>query len=162
LAAGLELSRGADEIAVVQARPDGEFESQTLASGQYRARVLAPGYVPAEFELDIPHHGNGSELRIALRSLRVVALDTYAGVAVRIVPEPRLRDATVRETLDAAISGGRAGPSFVPLALSVEQMAYARPIPFEGDLHDLQRTAAAALEEIAERSPAPQDPGLGQ
>ncbi|MEY4577577.1 MAG: hypothetical protein RL701_2280, partial [Pseudomonadota bacterium] len=150
------------QTAVIEVAASGEFASAAVAAGAYRVRVVSPGYEAAEFALAIPHHGTGSDLRISLRSLRVVALDTYVNVAGHVVADKTLASGTVRETLAAAMSGGRAGPSFEPLAHSVEQIAYARAVPFENDLVELQRTAATALQEIAQRSPAPQDPDLGR
>jgi len=163
LAATVHLSEAASDVVVaVPARADGEFVSGQLPAGHYRARVLSPGYETATFEVAIPHPGTGSGLRVTLRSLRVAALDTYASVAEKALPAPRLCSATVRETLAAAISGGRAGPSFMPLAQSAERIAYGRAIPYEDDLLELQRRAAVALDEIVQRSPAPQDPDLGR
>jgi hypothetical protein len=98
-----------------------------------------------------------------LRSLRALALETYAPLAQRVLrSEQRLHTATVREALAAAISGRRAGPTLAALAERVEHTAYAAPIPHPDDLGELQRAAATALDEIAIRSPAPEDPGLGR
>jgi len=159
--ATLLLTGPADAQTMVSVREDGEFSSGSLATGHYRVRVLSPGYEPAAFELTIPHHGRGSDLRVALRSLRALALNAYAEVADRAVTQGEPCTATVRETLAAAISGGLTGPSFEPLAQSVEQIAYARAVPFEDDLRAVQRTAATALQEISERQVPPADPELG-
>ena len=158
----LELEHESGAPSAVHAGQDGRFESDTLAPGKYRVRVLAQGYASIAFELDVPHHGTGSDLRIALRSLRALALDTYAAVLGRAVSEPRAQASTVREALTAAVSGGRGGVGVRDLAHATERIAYARPIPFESDLLELQRAAASAVRELDDHSPAPKDPELGR
>jgi len=161
LPATISLSSGVGFTASlkVSSHSQGRFDSGPLPTGRFRARVFAPGYEPAEFELSIPHSGTGTQMRIALRSLRVIALDTYDSVLSPMVGPESARRRTVRETLTAAVSGGLARENVGPLADSVEHMAYGRAVPLESDLRDLQRRAATTLEEIARRIPDSQNPG---
>ena len=147
----------------VQANPLGQFASPALAPDTYRVSAHAPGYAPAEFSVAVPHHGTGSNIRISLRSLRVLALEAYAPVTQRVISsEQRRLTATARETLNAAVSGRRAGPTLEPLTDQVERIAYAAAIPHSSDLTRVQRAATQAIDEIALRSPAAEDPGLGR
>jgi len=161
LPATISLSSGVGFTASLKVSAQGLFDSGALPTGRFRARVFAPGYEPAEFELSIPHSGAGTQMRIALRSLRVIALDTYDSVLIPLVGQERARAHTVRETLAAAVSGGLARENVGPLADSVEHMAYARAVPLESDLRDLQRRAATTLEAIARYMPESQNPGSG-
>ena len=154
----LELEHERAGLVTVRTESDGSFTSENLAAGTHRVRVLAQGYASIAFELSVPHQGTGSDLRISLRSLRALALDTYAHVLGRALPAPRLQASTVREALAAAVSCGKAGTGVRDLAHATERIAYARPIPFETDLLDLQRAAASAVRELDDRSPPPKDP----
>jgi hypothetical protein len=142
---------------------DGRFVTPSLSADAYHVTAQVDGYAPTEFNLVIPHHGTGTSMTVSLRSLRALALETYAPLAQRVLrSEQRLHIATVREALIAAISGRRAGPTLAKLTESVERTAYAAPVPRADDLAELQRAATIALDEIAIRSPPPEDPGLGR
>lgn len=158
----LELESEQSGMYTVHAGSDGLFESDALAAGTYRVRVLAQGYAAVSFELAVPHHGTGNDLRISLRSLRALALDTYAHVMGPALAPQRIQASTVRETLAAAVSCGKIGTEVRDLAHATERIAYARPIPFESDLVDLQRAAASAARELGDSSPPPKDPELGR
>jgi hypothetical protein len=158
----LELENSPTGLQTVHTASDGSFESHALAPGTYRVRVLAQGYATIAFELVVPHHGTGSDLRISLRSLRALALDTYANVLGRALPAPRVQASTVREALTAAVSCGIGSAGVRELAHVTEQIAYARPIPFESDLIELQRAAASAVSELGDQRPPPKDPELGR
>jgi hypothetical protein len=154
---------GSGAITEVASDLGGRFVTPNLAADTYHVTAHVEGYAPTTFSFVIPHHGTGANMTVSLRSLRALALETYAPVAQRVLrSEQRLQTATVREALAAAVSGRRAGPTLVTLTESVERTAYAAPIPHADDLADLQHTAAIALDEIAIRSPAPEDPGLGR
>lgn len=161
LLAAIELSAGSELVHTVQTTPEGYFESEPLPAGDYQARVIAPGYATIEFALSLPHQGALSDIQIFARSLRVLALDTYGNFAARVLTDSRVRGRTVRETLTAAVGCGKASPSVTQLAQSTEAIAYARAIPYEGDLHDLQRAAANALREAGIQGPSAGDPDLG-
>ena len=161
LNAAIELTRQDQLVQSIQTGADGGFQSDALPPGDYRARVLAPGYAGLEFTFALPHYGACSGLQISARSLRVLALDTYGSFVARMLPDARMRGKTVRETASAAVSGGRNLPGVAELARSTEALAYARAIPYEGDLNELQRAAADALREVGAREPATGDPDLG-
>lgn len=162
LPALLELEHESGALASVHSDERGQFVTGELPAGKLRVRVLSQGYASIAFELELPHHGTGDDLRISLRSLRSLALDTYALVVGRALAEPRTQGSTVREALAAAVSGGRASTSVRDLAHATERIAYARPIPFESDLMELQRAAANAVRELGDLSPPPKDPELGR
>jgi hypothetical protein len=162
LTATISLSSGVGYSASLQTTPAGRFDSGPLPAGKFRARVFAPGYEPAEFELTMPHPGTGSQMSIALRSLRVIALDTYDHALSPLMGRAHTRARTVRETLAAAVSGGLASADVEPLAQSVEHMAYSRAVPLESDLRDLQRRALTTQEEIAQHTPDSAIPGSNQ
>lgn len=161
LLAAIELSAHGQLVHTLQTSADGYFDSEPIANGDYQARVLAPGYATITFTLSLPHHGSFSAMQISARSLRVLALDTYGSFASRVLTDSRVRGRTVRETLTAAIGCGKASPSVTQLAQTTEAIAYARPIPYEGDLHDLQREAANALREAGAQGASAGDPDLG-
>jgi hypothetical protein len=161
LLAAIELSASDQLVNVVQTTSDGRFESGQLTPGEYQARVVAPGYAAIAFAFSVPHRGSFTDMQIVARSLRVLALDTYGSFAARMLTESRVRGRTVRETLTAAVGCGKGSASVSDLARNTEEIAYARPIPYEGDLHDLQRAAANALREAGGHGPAPGDPDLG-
>jgi hypothetical protein len=123
--------------------------------------VIAPGYAAIAFAVSVPHHGSCSNLQISARSLRVLALETYGSFAARVLTDARVRGRTVRETVTAAVGCGKASPSVTQLAHATEAIAYARPIPYEGDLHDLQQAAAHALREVGATGAGAGDPDLG-
>jgi hypothetical protein len=106
------------------------------------------------FTLTIPHHGAGTDLQIAARSLRTLALDAYARFVEQFLPDTRTRGKTVREAMSAAVGCGKATPTVSLLAERAEEIAYARAVPFEGDLHELQRAAADALREAGDPAPS--------
>jgi|GEM_PF-5825921 len=160
LAAALELSTNDQLVHSVQTHADGSFESDALPPGEYQARVVAPGYAGIAFAFTLPHHGACSNMQISARSLRVLALDTYGSFAARVLPDARVRGKTVRETLAAAVGGKRVA-RVTELAQATETIAYARAIPYEGELHDLQRAAANALREAGQQGPVAGDPDLG-
>ena len=161
LVAAIELSLNDQLIDTAQTTADGYFESDALPAGEYQARVIAPGYAGIAFTFTIPHHGACSNMQISARSLRVLALDTYGSFAARMLPDARVRGKTVRETLAAAIGGGKTAPKVTELAQATETIAYARAIPYEGDLHDLQRAAANALRDAGAHASVTGDPDLG-
>lgn len=148
-------------VHVVQTDADGRFVTDALLAGEYQVRVVAPGYAPVLFTLSLPHHGAGNDMQIAARSLRVIALDAYSRFAARLLPEARTRGKTVRETFAAAVGCGKGTPAVDEIAGATERIAYARAIPYEGDLVDLQRSAATALHELGDPGAGASDPDLG-
>lgn len=161
LLAAIELSANDQLVHSVQTTADGTFETEALPAGEYQARVIAPGYAGIAFVFTLPHHGACSNMQISARSLRVLALDTYGSFAAHMLPDARVRGKTVRETLSAAVGGASASSRLAELARSTETIAYARAIPYEGDLHDLQRAAANALHEAGSQGTFAGDPDLG-
>jgi hypothetical protein len=161
LIAALELSVQDQLVHSLQTSADGQFESEALPPGEYQARVVAPGYTGIAFDFALPHHGACTHMQISARSLRVLALETYGRFAARMLPDARVRGKTVRETLAAAVGCGKASPGVSELAHTTEEIAYARAIPYEGDLHDLQRAAANALREAGSQASFAGDPDLG-
>lgn len=161
LLAAIELSTGEQLVHTLQTSAEGWFESGVLAAGEYQARVVAPGYAGISFTFTLPHHGACSNMQISARSLRVLALDTYGSFAARVLPDARVRGKTVRETLAAAVGGGKVTPMVTELAHTTETIAYARATPYEGDLHDLQRAAANALRDAGAQAQNAGDPDLG-
>lgn len=163
LGATLTIAASSGASTHVASDLDGRFVTPSLSADTYHVTAHVDGYAATAFSLVIPHHGTGANMTVSLRSLRTLALDAYAPLAQRVLrSEQRLQTATVREALAAAISGRRAGPTLATLTESVERTAYAAPIPHADDLAELQRVASDALDEIAIRSPAPEDPGLGR
>jgi hypothetical protein len=163
LSALLTIAASSGATTEVASDLGGRFMTPKLPADSYQLTAHVEGYAPTAFSLVIPHHGTGANMTVSLRSLRALALEAYAPLAQRVLrSEQRLQTATVREALAAAISGRRAGPTLATLTESVERTAYAAPIPHADDLEELQRGAAIALDEIAIRSPAPEDPGLGR
>jgi hypothetical protein len=91
----------------------------------------------------------------------MLALDTYGRFAERALADARPRGKTVRETLAAANGCGKATPAVTLLSEQAERIAYARSIPFEGEVDELQRSAAAALRELGNPASGSGDPDLG-
>jgi hypothetical protein len=161
LPATLQLTTAAPSSIAVQADADGRFCSAALGPDAYHVRAWAPGYAPTEFDVRIPHAGTGSGIRVALRSLRAAVLDAHAPVARRVLSsEARLQVATVRDALQAAMSGARASPALARLTELVEHVAYARSIPSDDDLEQVQRAAAAALADLEGQRGISGDPSL--
>lgn len=158
IAAAVEISANQELVLVLQATAGGAFQSEALAAGDYQARVVAPGYAPIAFAFAVPHQGAFANMQISARSLRVLALETYGAFAARVLSEQRVRGKTVRETLTAAVGCGHASADVTSLARATEEIAYARPIPYESDLLELQRAAASALQRPADPEPAAGDP----
>jgi hypothetical protein len=161
LSAAIELTQRDQLVHSLQTTADGYFESEQLPAGDYQARVVAPGYAGIAFAFSLPHHGACTAMQISARSLRVLALETYSSFAARVLTDSRTRGKTVRETLTAAVGCGKASTIVTQLAQTTESIAYARPIPYEGDLHDLQRVAANALREAGAQGANAGDPDLG-
>jgi hypothetical protein len=163
LLASLELSAQHTPNVELQAETDGRFETASLPPALYEVCVRCAGYAALTFQLQIPHAGTGSGLRVSLRNLRGLALDAYAPLAQRLLHSESAREqSTVRETLAAAKSGKLAGPAFEALSAHVETIAYAEPTPNERDLAEVQRTAASARDELDLRRPESKDPSLEQ
>jgi hypothetical protein len=161
LPATLQLTTAGTNSVVVQAAADGRFRSATLGADAYHVRAWAPGYAPTEFDVRIPHAGTGSGIHVALRSLRAAALDAHAPVARRVFSsEAGLQVATVRDALQAAVSGARASPALARLTELVEHAAYARSTPSDDDLEQVQRAAAAALADLDGQRGISGDPSL--
>jgi hypothetical protein len=140
---------------------DGRFRSPVLRADLYRVLASAPGYAPTQFELRVPHTGTGSGIRVALRSLRIAALDAHAPIARRVIgSEARLQVATVRETLRAAVGGKRSSQALTRLTLLVEQTVYARPAPTPRDLEQIQQAAGAAIADLDASGRVSSDPSL--
>lgn len=159
--AAIEVASGQQLVLVTATASEGRFETAPLPAGDYDVRVVAPGYAAISFSISLPHHGSGSNLQVAARSLRALALDAYGRFAERVLPGSRTQGKTVSETVTAAVSGNKHIAEIKALAITTEQIAYARPIPFEADLHELQRVAAKALRDAGIPGPGPGDPDLG-
>ncbi|HEX4354637.1 MAG TPA: carboxypeptidase-like regulatory domain-containing protein, partial [Polyangiales bacterium] len=163
IAATLEISDARTHVAERSIGADGVFVTEALPAGAYRVRIAAPGYASAAFEIELPHAGAASNMVIALRNLRSVALDAHASVARRVFSsDASLHIATVRDTLAAAVSGNTSSDAIVQLSELVERTAYARATPNDRDLEEVQRTAAEVLADIDARSSSSGDPSLEQ
>jgi len=159
LSATLQIASSSRVETELQTAADGRFASAVLANDSYQIRVSSAGYASTAFDVRIPHLGTGSGIRVALRSLRAAALDAHAPVARRVLnSEARLQVATVRDTLQAAVSGERAGATLAQLTELVEHVAYARPVPHDRDLCEVERVATRALADLDAQSGTLSDP----
>jgi hypothetical protein len=110
-------------------KPDGRFAIPQLEPGAYRVESRAPGYALEASEVRIPHAGEGTGLRVRLRSLRTLALEAHRPLLRRVFPtRERQHTATVRETLRSAPRDW-SGPVLERLSALVEHTAYAPDEP---------------------------------
>lgn len=123
--AALRVVRSDGREVAATVKPDGSFSIPRLEPGTYRVESRAPGYALEASEVRIPHAGEGTGLRVRLRSLRTLALKAHWPLLRRVFPtRERQHTATVRETLRAAPSDW-SGPTLEHLSDLVEQTAYA-------------------------------------
>jgi hypothetical protein len=127
--AALRVVRTDGRETTATVKPDGSFSIPQLEPGAYRVESRAPGYALEKSEVRIPHAGEGSGLRVRLRSLRTLALEAHRPLLRRVFPTRELQHtATVRETLRNAPPDW-SGPTLDRLSELVEHTAYAPDEP---------------------------------
>ena len=144
-AAALRVTRSDGLSFVAQIARDGSFAIARLEPGVYRVEARAPGYAIEASSVRIPHAGEGSGLRVRLRSLRTLALDAHRPLLRQVFPaREQQHTATVRETLLRA-------PSVWPrveleqLSTLVEQTAYAPNEPTAEQVQQIENGAGDLL-----------------
>jgi hypothetical protein len=126
--------------------PDGGFSIPRIEPGVYRVESRAPGYALEASEVRIPHAGEGSGLRVRLRSLRTLALEAHRPLLRRVFPTRELQQtATVRETLRSAPADW-SGPTLERLSELVEHTAYAPGEPTVEHVHAIEMHAEELLQ----------------
>jgi hypothetical protein len=131
-------------------KPDGSFSIAKLELGAYRVESRAPGYALEASEVRIPHAGEGTGLRVRLRSLRTLALEAHRPLLRRVFPTRELQHtATVRETLQSAPLDW-SGPTLEHLSDLVERTAYA---PDEPTVEHVRAIEVHADELLQRRDP---------
>jgi hypothetical protein len=128
---------------------DGSFRSRELSPGVCALHVSAPGYADVQATLAIPHAGESSNLRVALLSFRVLALDALQPLAARVLLEKaRARVATARETLLYARRRQLDTAALEVLTEQIEHVAYAETTPTRGDVEAITASATAVATEL--------------
>jgi hypothetical protein len=144
--AALRVVRSDGREVTATVRPDGSFSIPQLEPGAYRVESRAPGYALEASELRIPHAGEGSGLRVRLRSLRTLALEAHRPLLRRVFPTRELQHtATVRETLRSAPTDW-SGPTLERLSELVEHTAYAPGEPTVEHVHAIEVHAEELLQ----------------
>ncbi|HEV7799625.1 MAG TPA: carboxypeptidase-like regulatory domain-containing protein, partial [Burkholderiales bacterium] len=126
--------------------PGGSFSIPHLEPGSYRIESRAPGYLPESTDVRIPHAGEGSGLRVRLRSLRTLALEAHRPLVRRVFATRELQHtATVRETQRGAPPDWP-GSTLEHLSTLVEQTAYAPAEPTPEHVQAIERHANELLQ----------------
>jgi Carboxypeptidase regulatory-like domain len=150
--AALRVTRADGLSFVAQIARDGSFAIQRLDPGMYRVEARAPGYAIEASSVRIPHAGEGTGLRVRLRSLRTLALDAHRPLLRQVFPTRELQHtATVRETLRGAPSVWPR-PALEQLSTLVEQTAYAPNEPTAEQVQQIESGAGDLLTEPPVRS----------
>jgi hypothetical protein len=144
--AALRVVRSDGREVTATVKPDGSFSIPQLEPGAYRVESRAPGYALEASELRIPHAGEGSGLRVRLRSLRTLALEAHRPLLRRVFPTRELQHtATVRETLRSAPTDW-SGPTLERVSELVEHTAYAPGEPTVEHVHAIEVHAEELLQ----------------
>jgi hypothetical protein len=144
--AALRVVRSDGSEIAAPVRADGSFSIPRLEPGAYRFEARAPGYAVEASEVRIPHAGEGTGLRVRLRSLRTLALEAHRPLLRRVFPTRELQHtATVRETLRSAPPTW-SGSSLESLTGLVERTAYAPDEPMVEHVRAIEAHADALLQ----------------
>lgn len=144
--AALRVVRGDGREVTAAVKPDGSFSIAALEPGAYRVESRAPGYALEASEVRVPHAGEGTGLRVRLRSLRTLALEAHRPLLRRVFPtRERQHTATVRETLRSAPPDW-SGPTLERLSTLVEHTAYAPDEPTVDHVHAIEVHADELLQ----------------
>lgn len=159
LTLALERAQGRAAGIALPVGVDGSFAASALAPGLYRVEASAPGYALATSELRVPHAGEGSGLRVRLRSLRTLALEAHRPLVRRLFGTRELQlSATPREALQRAGSlvlpplSASGEPADRPAAEAlatltdlVERVAYAPSTPTPEQVDAIERHTHALI-----------------
>ncbi len=149
-------ARTSDALLATTSGPDGRFELGPLPAGAYLVEVAAPGYLPRELALQVPHAGAYDGARWALvavkRKLRDIFGETVGGLGVDLAWGRQ----TPREALESALNRHSDRPLVEPplaeLTGLVERAHFAR-IPAGVTEVDRARTLQRQVEPERPASP---------
>jgi hypothetical protein len=143
--AALRVIRNDGREVSAAVKADGSFSIPQLEPGAYRVEARAPGYALEASDVRIPHAGEGTGMRVRLRSLRTLALEAHRPLLRRVFPaREQQQTATVRETLRSAPAEW-AGPALERLSALVEHTAYAPDEPSVEHVQAIEVHAAELL-----------------
>lgn len=126
----------------------GGFAHESLAPGEWRARVAAGGYVSEQFAVLVPHRGELRNARVTLLAVREKIFDLYGQVAAPLLPRPELWGVwTPRQIVDH-VRRNRPAPALSRLTDYVEEVYFSQRTPGEDALEDARQVIDAAGREL--------------
>ena len=152
--ATITLLRQDGEEESYRADAQGRFTIASPPAGQHRLRVSAGGYAAEEANIEIPHRGDLSDLRVRLESLRERALAPFRKLALAMLGSPRAWPTTTnREVVRFARQAP--SPALRELSHRVEQAYYDEEPPTPEDVDTIE----AIARRVEEGWTSPRDPG---
>ena len=121
----------------------GRFASPILPAGRARVLVEAPGHVATQVDLEIPHRGEWTSFVVRLESLRDRALSPFRRLTMRVLPSARAWGIwTNREAREWLAQRAPAQQVMLgKLTTEVERACYAREIPSEADVAQIEHSS---------------------
>lgn len=145
--ATVTLSQAAEPPVTLETDAAGAFAREALQGGLWTARVQAPGYLPEQFYVTIPHRGELRGVRVDLAPIKEKVFALYREVAARLLPHADLWGVwTPREILDHVKERRPAG-ALGALTQLVEETYFSARVPDEALLPDVVAKLQAARAE---------------
>jgi hypothetical protein len=154
--ATIELQRAEGETRTMLADDQGRFAFETLEPGRWTLKIGRAGFAPEASQVNVPHRGEWSAVRIRLASLRSLALDRYRPVALAVLSGSREFGVwTTREILARARERGADPRAFGELTSRVERACYAASPPSPADVETIGTLGDEARSGLRAVEPAP-------
>ena len=133
----------------VRTAPDGTFALETIAVGDWRAEVSAPGHVTETFAVSIPHRGELRGVRVDLVPVRERVFQLYRRAAEPILPDPRLWGVWSPRQIVDHVRGRRPSPALAALTSLVEEIYFSSRLAGEAVIPHAAEQVDRAIRERA-------------
>ena len=140
-----------DQERSIRTQPDGSFQIDKLASGEWRAEVAAPGHVTERFSVTIPHRGELRGVRIDLVPVRERVFQLYRRAAEPVLPESRLWGIWSPRQIVDHVRSKRPSPAMSELTDFVEEIYFSPRLAAETVLPQASERVDRAIHERARR-----------
>jgi hypothetical protein len=144
-----------DAAREASAAADGGFTLDKLATGEWRAEVVAPGHLTERFVVSIPHRGELRGVRIDLVPVRERVFQLYRRAAEPILPEPRLWGIWSPRQIVDHVRAQRPSPALAELTDFVEEVYFSARLADEAVLPDASERVDRANHERTRAAHAP-------